>query len=453
VSPARYLFLIPALFVLYFLRVDGVGMVGPDEPRYAAIGREMAHSGDWVTPRLWGKPWFEKSPLLYWMTGAGFRLGLGDETAPRVPIALCSIAFLGFYFWILRKLFDEQIAWFATAILAVTPGWMVYSSFGLTDLPMTAGFAGAMLLALDWLESGEGRMPLAIGVLLGIAALAKGLLPLALAAPLAWYARKRIVATLPAIGVFLLTAGPWYLLCEMRNGRVFFDEFIWKHHVLRFISPELQHVRPWWWYAPVFAGLLFPFTPAVALWFRASMWRNRRTQFLLAWVGFGFLFLSYSTNKLPGYLLPLAPAACALLGIVLAESRQAKWILAACALLLTLLPGAVAILPEALADGLSKTGWKHLHWEFAAAAAVVAVICWFLPRGFAVGVLAACMVMTVAYVKIWEYPAIDYGVTSRAQAHQMLRSGKIGCVGSNLNRARVYGLDYYLTVPVQTCQD
>jgi len=42
------------------------GFVGPDEPRYAWIARDMAETGDWVTPRLYGKPWFEKPPLLYW---------------------------------------------------------------------------------------------------------------------------------------------------------------------------------------------------------------------------------------------------------------------------------------------------------------------------------------------------------------------------------------------------
>jgi len=31
-----------------------------------------------------GEAWFEKPALLYWMTGAGFRLGLGDELAPRL---------------------------------------------------------------------------------------------------------------------------------------------------------------------------------------------------------------------------------------------------------------------------------------------------------------------------------------------------------------------------------
>ena len=64
---------LPLAYVLYFYGLRDIGLVGPDEPRYAAISREMARSGDWVTPRLWGEPWFEKPALLYWMGGAGFQ--------------------------------------------------------------------------------------------------------------------------------------------------------------------------------------------------------------------------------------------------------------------------------------------------------------------------------------------------------------------------------------------
>src|SRR5258707_1869315 len=81
--------ILATLYVCYFSHLGVIGFVGPDEPRYAWIARDMAESGDWVTPRLYGKPWFEKPPLLYWVGAIFFKL-FGDrpaETAARLPSA------------------------------------------------------------------------------------------------------------------------------------------------------------------------------------------------------------------------------------------------------------------------------------------------------------------------------------------------------------------------------
>src|SRR5881396_3806992 len=123
--PKRFLLTIPLLYLLYLLSFFGLtnaGLVGPDEPRYAAVARQMALSGDWITPRLWGEPWFEKPALLYWMIAAAFRAGLGDDLAPRAPVALLAVLFLGFFFWSLRREFGVRPAAFATAILATSAG-------------------------------------------------------------------------------------------------------------------------------------------------------------------------------------------------------------------------------------------------------------------------------------------------------------------------------------------
>jgi len=217
------------LCLVYFYRLDAAGVLGPDEPRYASIGREMARSGDWITPRLWGQPWFEKPALLYWMTGAAFRLGLGPDLAPRLPVALCSFAFLIFFWWLLRREYGSTVAWLATLMLATSAEWIGFSQVGVTDLPMAAAFTAALLLALPWVARGETRGLTAAGALFGVAVLAKGLVPLALAAPFVWPAwkhRRSLTRALPRLALPLLAVClPWYGLCYLRNGPAFLVDF------------------------------------------------------------------------------------------------------------------------------------------------------------------------------------------------------------------------------------
>src|SRR5215469_16762269 len=179
-KPHTWMFAALLIYFLYFFHLTAAGMLGPDEPRYAAIGRAMARSGDWITPRLWGEAWFEKPALLYWMTGAAFRVGLGPELAPRLPVALLSVAFLVFYWFVIRREFGCHAAGMASLILGTTVAWIGFSQVGVTDLPLTATFSAAMLLAMPWVVKRERRWLPAVSALLGLAVLAKGLLPLAL---------------------------------------------------------------------------------------------------------------------------------------------------------------------------------------------------------------------------------------------------------------------------------
>ena len=67
----------------------------PDEGRYAEIAREMAVTGDWVTPRLDGLKYFEKPPLQYWITAATFRVfGAHEWTARLWPVLAGMVAAL-----------------------------------------------------------------------------------------------------------------------------------------------------------------------------------------------------------------------------------------------------------------------------------------------------------------------------------------------------------------------
>ena len=315
--PRAWWLAIPLVAILYFYGLSTAGLLGPDEPRYASIGREMARSGDWVTPRLWGEAWFEKPPLLYWMTGAAFRLGVGEDLAPRLPVALLSVVFLIFFQRILRREFGGEASWTAILILGSSAAWLACSFIGVTDLPMSAAFSAAMLLSLDWLQSGSRRHLPWAAALLGVAVLAKGLVPLVLSVPLLWCGRRRWrdLLRLSVWGTFLIVAAPWYLLCYLRNGSVFLWTFFWEQHFERFTSTSLAHGQPWWFYLPVLAASVMPWTPALPLLFRKALYGDTRRRFLLLWLVFGLIFFSLAKNKLPGYLLPLMPPAAALMGM------------------------------------------------------------------------------------------------------------------------------------------
>ncbi len=454
VVPWKHLLAVPVLFVLYFYGLNLVGLLGPDEPRYASIGREMAASGDWTTPRLWGQPWFEKPALLYWLIGSGYQAGWGDDLAPRLPGALVCAAFLFFYFHQLRREFGERAALYSASILSTTAGWLAYGQIGVTDMPMAATFSASMLCCFAWIRSG-GRRGLTIGgVLLGLAVLSKGLVPLVLALPLAWVGRKRWRDLLLFLATASIVALPWYILCWHRNGAAFIDEFFWRHHFARFTEGSLQHVQPIWFYLPVLAGLLLPWTPAVLSQLRRRD-RDARHSLLLGWFLFGLLFFSVSRNKLPGYLLPLLPAACALAGRELAEARPIRWLLPACAALVGLFPIAAAVLPEALINGIGDVHWQDLPvWPLVASAVLAAICAWAERanrRTMAIALILSGVCASVGYIKLTTYESLDRQATARPLWRALGSSKDNACVG-DVHRIWRYGLNFYANEELPPCE-
>jgi 4-amino-4-deoxy-L-arabinose transferase-like glycosyltransferase len=439
-----------AIYFLYFFGLTRTGLLGPDEPRYAAIGKAMADSGDWITPRLWGEPWFEKPALLYWMTAAGFRAGLDPDLAPRLPVAIVSVAFLIYFFVVLRREFGDRAAFFATIILATSAGWLAFSHVAVTDLPMSAALAGAMLAVM----SGRGRV--LAGALLGVAVLAKGLVPLVVFLPALWFWRKRMQDLLVLLAIAVAVAAPWYVLVTLRNGAPFLEEFFWKHHFERFLTGALQHEQQFWFYVPILVAGFFPWSPLLLLLFEKKMYKDNRVKFLLGWVAWGFLFFSVSRNKLPGYLLPLFPAAAALIGIALteAQSRTVKIVglIAACAALLFLIPAIQEVLPQALVTGLSRSGFLSLPAIWIFPVVLITLLCGFLEwrnhREWALAGIALVTTVAVAHL-VWEvYPALDRRASARTQWRS--KPDSITCV-SNENRSLRYGLSYYAGRSLPDC--
>jgi 4-amino-4-deoxy-L-arabinose transferase-like glycosyltransferase len=439
-----------ALYCLYFAGLGRCGLLGPDEPRYAAIGLQMARSGDFVMPVLWGKPWFEKPPLLYWMTAAASRMGIDGELAPRLPLALLSVVFLLFFFAVLRREFGARAAVFATAILATSAGWLGYSHIAVTDLPLSATFAAGMLLLMR--PAISLRRAVVSGALFGLAVLAKGLVPLVLLLPAVWLLRRNLRAIAVMFGVALAVALPWYAAISARAGRAFFDEFIRRQHFARFTSDALQHVQPWWYYVPVLIAGLAPWIPLAAV-LRRRTFLDERARFLLVWFLWGLVFFSASRNKLPGYVLPLLPAAAALLGLALDAAKRAWVALGACAMLVYLFPVAENVLPIALVTGIRRAG-VQFPWAPLIPVVALAMAAAFLELrrhrlAATLLVSAGVMVATVHFV-VAAYPVLDRNVSARVAWRNV--SGHPGrpCIAFGGRDFR-YGLNYYFGVEVPDC--
>jgi 4-amino-4-deoxy-L-arabinose transferase-like glycosyltransferase len=448
---------VPLAYLLYFYRLGATGVLGPDEPRYAAIGREMARSGDWITPRLWGAPWFEKPALLYWMTGAAFRVGIGPDMAPRLPVALLAVGFLAFLWWILNREYSSRVAWLAVLILGTTVGWQGLGQAGVADLPLAATFGGAMLLALPWVARDDTRYLPVAAALMGLAVLAKGPLPLVLALPLALRGRRLLdLARVRVLGPFLAVSVPWYLLCYLVNGDIFINVFFIRHNMQRFISSEaILHGQPWWFYLPVLAVGLIPWAPLLALSARRGALRDRRKAFLLAWVVWGMVFFSMAANKLPAYILPLLPACAVLMAVGLDELGGRRPFLAACSLLLVAFPMAAPMAASALEVGLSRAIRPEFGIAWLAPLVVVAAVWLLETRGRRVAA-AACLAAGVAagavYVKELAAPALERMPSPRALWLQVAPHAHEVCM-DHVNRNWQYGLNYYAGRALPECSE
>ena len=355
--------------VALFSRLAAIGLIGPDEPRYAWIARAMAQTHDWVTPRLYGQPWFEKPILYYWAAGAGFEFLRSAEWAARLPSACAALAATLCVGWLAWKHYGERAAWLVVMIFPTTIAAIAFARAATPDMLFASSLTVAMVSAAGVLRAGgylraRGATVASrrdalysvvlFGAWLGVATLAKGPAAVALAGgALALWAlcarRWRAVSRLAhplAILSFLVVAVPWYALCAARNPD-FLRTFLFLHNVERYLTPVFQHRQPFWFFGPIVLIALLPWTAllwlagveGLRLW-REKSWHDSPGFFFACWAIFPVAFFSFSQSKLPGYILPVIPPLALIVAVALdrAIERRAlsvRYMIASAAIALT----------------------------------------------------------------------------------------------------------------------
>ncbi len=349
-----------------------------DEARYGEISREMAQSGDWVTPRLNGIKYFEKPPLQYWAGAAAITLFGVHDWAARLWTGLMALAGVALAFCAARRLFGAPAAPASAAILAGAPLYLGYGQFNTLDMGVSvllsaAIFAFAVAQGPDaertrgaHAERARRRWMLAGWAACALAVLSKGLIGIVLpAAAVALYvmvrrdwALLRRLELARGTALFLAITAPWFVAVSLRNPE-FAHFFFVQEHFQRFTTTMHHRVHPAWYFIPVLAGGVAPFLFVIA----AGWWAALRhpgpgfspSLFLALWALVVFVFFSASGSKLPGYILPLAPALALLGGAYVARASPRRLLVAQSAVI-----ASIGLALAAAAPRLARVGADRL---------------------------------------------------------------------------------------------
>ncbi|MCC6608523.1 MAG: glycosyltransferase family 39 protein [Burkholderiales bacterium] len=373
--------------LLWFGNLEYRDLVDPDEGRYAEIPREMAASGDWVTPRLNDLKYFEKPPLQYWATAAFYRVFGVDEWVGRLWPALTGLAGIALLFAAGARLYSRRVGVLAALVVTGMVAYVLYAHALTLDMGLTLFQCAAVLgFAVAQRDSATARERQAwmLGAWAAVAAavLSKGLVGILLPAVTVGlyvlvhrdFALLRRLEAGKGIVLFVVLAAPWFVVVSTRNPE-FARFFFWHEHFERFLLPEHHRPGAWWYFLPVLAMGATPWLGVLA-WSAPRWWgsepgaRFRATRFLALWCAVVLVFFSASSSKLAPYVLPVFPVLALLVASKIDEFAPRTLALLLAVFAVPIVLGAWLVPPRAVhrihLEGVPLYAQHFLPWIVAA---------------------------------------------------------------------------------------
>ncbi len=357
----RYALIVLAVAAAVFLGciLSPPSLMDDSDAVLVQIARNMFDSGDWVTARLNGVAYLEKSPLIEWLMVISFKIFGVHDWAARIPVALSAVVLCWLTFRMGAWAFSLRAGLYAGLALATSIGLWLFTRIQIPDVTVTLTIALALWAFLRALDPEERRSALWSAIMaaaMGLGLLLKGLIAMVfpIAAALLYLALSRQLLkreTWNRLHVFrglwiaLGIALPWHVLATLRNPpyfdfsltsgpghyRGFFWFYFFNEHILRFLNlryPRDYNTVPRLYFWLFHLLWLFPWSvyfPAVAkLQFRGPDRASRMRLLCLCWAGFLLLFFTFSSTQ-EYYSMPCYPALALLLGSAMTEDSTAVW--------------------------------------------------------------------------------------------------------------------------------
>jgi len=318
------------------LIATGLGIRDPwpaDEPRFAALARDMALSHEWLFPRVGGDLYQDKPPLYFWLLAICFSLFGSVKASFLIPSFLAAGGTLFLIYDFGRRTVSRE-AGLAAALITVCTLQFMFVARGaqidgtlcfLTTFSLYA-FLRHLLLRQSWRWYFIGGFAAGLGIFTkGV-----GFLPVLLLIPFfalrAFRWKGLAVIDAGKAGwrwwlaplAMLLAVSLWFvpMLLAAASGSAEYaayrDEILFKQTVGRYAA-AWHHVKGWYYFlVEVIPPLWLPWS-LLLFWlaprFKAAFHeRNAIVWLPLFWVILVLIFFSASPGKRGVYILPALPA-------------------------------------------------------------------------------------------------------------------------------------------------
>lgn len=313
----------------------------PVESNYALTAKEMLESGDWLSTQIYGKVWFDKPIMIYWLIAASFKLCGVNDFAARLPSALCGAATAGTAFWFSLCFYKRrQSAVMASLVLATSLQFWIISRGIVTDaalmlffsLSMAAFYRWWTMRRQIWLDLSFAAAALAVLTKGPVGLVLPGLIIIAFSFCGGGWGWLKPKVFLRGLSVFLLIAAPWYLMMYLLHGDSFVSTFLGLHNYVRATVSEHPQDNVWYYYLVLLPVALLPWSGIMlrCLGRIRRQW-NGPERFLWLWIGTIIAFYSVMATKYATYAYPALFPAALLIGDRLAEMvrfevRRREWL-------------------------------------------------------------------------------------------------------------------------------
>jgi 4-amino-4-deoxy-L-arabinose transferase-like glycosyltransferase len=339
----------------------------PDEGRHAEIARRLGSDGQWLVPRIYGEPYYDKPTFFYWIVRASFTAFGTNALAARLPSVLATLGTLVVLHRFALARFGRRAAAHAATIYLTSPLVIVLSRYCNLDATLTFFVTWACAAWLGWLGGERERPPWNAYAAMALGTLVKGpiavLLP-ALTVVLVGFTRGRgdalalLRAARPMRGALVIAAlvVPWLAGTALAEPD-YLRTFLVEHNFRRYLSGEFEHVKNpayFFWVLPL---LLLPWSllvPAVVRDRRDSRPEGRTDgRDLLIWAAVVVGFFSFGRAKLAPYVLPAVAPLVVWLGAKVADLDPAG--IPAVRRALSAWAGALLVVPIAVGGWVATT--------------------------------------------------------------------------------------------------